>query len=208
MKDLKLLKDLVAETKIDKNTYVYYDQETGKIKRVGGKTESNNLSYIVTDPKVVEPIMKGLKGLDDYIVEYDIAKKSLNIKEIKRPDTEDEKSLLTFKEIPKKLKTRKVDVLVQQDLHRKVWIVKLSKEISESLRKEAVYIKSNLFFSITKKNDPNILYRTISCPISDLVNQENNLGVEFSFKYTVEHTTDLSLYTSKYFDAYKYEVIL
>lgn len=207
MQEFKTLQDLVADTKVNKDTYVYYDQETGKIKRVGGKTESNGLSYITTDPKLVEPIMKGLKGLDDYVVEYDISKKTLNLKEVKRPEAEDEKSLLTFKEVPTLLKTKKVDVLIQQNLKKQVWIIRLSKSIVDSLKSESVYIRSNLFFSVTEKGNPNVLYRTISCPISELVNEENYTGKEFSFKYDIENSTNLSVFTSKYFDAYKYEVI-
>lgn len=207
MKEFENLRKLIADTKVDSNTYVYYDQESGKIKKIGGKSKNTDLSYIITDSKIVEPIMKGLKGLDDYVVEYDISKKKLNLKEIKKPETEDARSLLTFKAVPKQQKTRKIDVLIQQDLKNKCWKIKLSKAIVESLINESIYIRSNLFFSITKKNDPNVLYRTISCPIGELVKEENLEGKSFLFKYDTEYQKDISVYTSNYFDVYKYEVL-
>jgi hypothetical protein len=208
MDSIKNLLELVANTKVDEKTYVYFDQENGKIQKIGGKIDSSGLSFISIDPKKVEPIMKGEKGLDDYVVEFDISLKKLNLKEIHRPETEDERSILTFKEIPLNQKTRKVDVLVQQDKKNKCWNIKLSDKIKESLKQESVYIRSSLFFSITKKNDPNILYRTISCPIGELLKDENKNGVSFPFEYKTEiDNNQLSVYTSKYFDIYKHEVL-
>ena len=199
------LRELIASTKVDNKTYVYFDQETGKIERVGAKTDSDDLSYITVDPKTVEPLMKGEKGLNSYIVEYDIVSKKLNLKELKKPVAEDERSLLTFKEIPVIQKTKKIDVLVQQDFKNCVWKIFLSDKISESLKQEAVYIRSSLFFSITQKNNPNILYRTINCSIAELVENE---FVEFPFESQFEiDKVNLSVYTSTYFDVYKYEVL-
>lgn len=204
MYDLKKIIDLIASTKVDPKTYVYFDQETGKIERIGGKTENTELSYITVNPKIVEPIMKGERGLSDFVVEYDINHKKLAVKELKIPETEDERSLLTFKEIDHQQKTKKVDVLLQQDFKNKVWRIQLSGKIKESLKNESVYIRSSLFFSITKKNDPNILYRTISSPIGELIKD----SVTFPFKYDFEFDKkEVSVYTSKYFDVYKYEVL-
>jgi hypothetical protein len=205
MDSVKSLYDLFKETKIDTKTYVYFDQETGRIEKVGAWTQDDSYSYITVDPSKVAPIMQGEKGLDDFTVEYDIVTKKLNLKEIKRAQEEDERSIVTFKEISKHQKTKKVDVLLQQDFANSTWIVTLSDKIIENLKKESVRITTNLFFSITRKNDPNILYRTISCSIGNLIEHGS---IYFPFNYQFEFDkTEISVYTSTYFDVYKYEVL-
>lgn len=205
MSSIRSLYDLFKETTIDTQTYVYFDQETGKIEKVGSFIKDEPLSYITVDQSKVSPIMKGEKGIDEFIVEYDIVNKKLNLKEVKRAHDNDERSILSFKEISKHQKTKKVDVLIQQDFIEENWKVTLSSKIIENLKKESVRITANLFFSITKKNDPNILYRTISCSIGDLVDKGT---LTFPFESQIEvDKTQISVYTSTYFDVYKYEIL-
>jgi hypothetical protein len=204
MDSLKGLLAVIAETQVNSQTYVYYDSETGKIEKIGGKSDPGKFSYITVDHKIVDPILKGEKSLEDFVVDYDMTKQKLSVKEIKTPETEDERSLITFKQIPKKQKTRKIDVLIQQDIKNKTWMIELSDNIKENLRKESVYIRSNLFFSITKKDDPNILYRTINVPIGELV--KDKIFVSFETNEELD-SAGLSVYTSKYFEIYKHEVL-
>lgn len=204
MDSIKELLSIVADTKVDKKTYVYYNSETGKIEKLGGKSDPGNLSYITVEHKTVESILNGEKSLEDFVVDYDMAKQKLSVREIKTPETEDETSLITFKQIPKTQKTRKIDVLIQQDITKKNWTIDISDKIKENLRKESVYIRSSLFFSITKKDDPNILYRTINVPIGELV--KGTIHIPFSTDEELD-STNLSVYTSKYFEIYKHEVL-
>ena len=205
MNSFEELLRIVSDTKVDSKTYVYFDQETGKIEKIGGKSDPKGLSFITVDSKIVKPILSAEKSLDDYIVEYDITKKQLSVKELKRPETEDERSLLTFKEILKTQKTKKIDVLLQQDFKNKCWAISLSEKIKEQFHDESAYIRSNMFFSVTKKGNPNILYRTISFPISDLIKQDK-LSVPFECDFEFDKL-EVSVYTSSYFDVYKYEVL-
>lgn len=204
MNSLKELLSVIADTKVNSDTYVYYDSENGKIEKIGGQSDPGTLSYITVEHKSVEPILKGEKSLEDFVVDYDMSKQKLTIKEIKTPETEDERSLITFKQIPKTQKTKKVDVLLQQDIQNKKWNIDLSDKIKENLRKESVYIRSSLFFSITKKDDPNILYRTISIPIGELV--KGAVSVPFESDEEIDKKK-ISVYTSKYFEIYKHEVL-
>ena len=59
-----------------------------------------------------------------------------------------------------------------------------------------------LYFSITAKHDPNILYRSLKVSMSEL----NKIHV-IPFEFENEKNKDVSLYTAKYFDSYAHEVI-
>ena len=59
-----------------------------------------------------------------------------------------------------------------------------------------------MYFSITAKHDPNILYRSLKIPLSMLADK-----LVIPFKYDAEHKEDLSIYTAKYFDSYGHEIL-
>jgi len=67
-----------------------------------------------------------------------------------------------------------------------------------------VSLKTHLSFSVTEKNNPNVLYRTLSFPFSQLV---NDFYVVKDFKNDYEFNGDpVSVYTIKRFDSYSYEI--
>ena len=65
--------------------------------------------------------------------------------------------------------------------------------------------KETLYFSITSKYDPNILYRSLEFLIGELITED---VPTIPFKFASESIpTDVSIYTAKYFDSYAHEVI-
>jgi hypothetical protein len=97
------------------------------------------------------------------------------------------------------------DIQVVQDLKNTCWKFLISKELRSNLVENKVSLKVNLGFSITQKNNPNVLYRTLVFPFSQLV---NDYYVVLDFKNDFEFNGDpISLYTIKRFDTYSYEVI-
>jgi len=62
-----------------------------------------------------------------------------------------------------------------------------------------------LFFSITEKHDPNVLYRSLSFNIRELISNES---IIHPFKYKWEFDKkDVSIYTPKFFQNYIHEIL-
>lgn len=106
------------------------------------------------------------------------------------------------------IRTRDVydaDVNVVQNHIKGVWEVYLGKRTKKSLEAVPHFTVDNLFFSVTAKHDPNILQRTLLFSVSDLLKNRKQV---FPFKYKWEYEKhDVSVYTSKYFSTYAYEIV-
>tara|TARA_B110000503_G_scaffold99799_1_gene149282 strand:+ start:16244 stop:17572 length:1329 start_codon:yes stop_codon:yes gene_type:complete len=97
------------------------------------------------------------------------------------------------------------DIVVIENQIDKYWSIRLSNAMKEFLKSSSYRKNDKLYFSITSKYDPNILYRTLDFSLNDLLN--NNYKV-YDFKYDCEFTGDeVSIYTTKFFDSYAHEVI-
>ena len=97
---------------------------------------------------------------------------------------------------------KEYDIIITQDRADKVWHINLNPstlqyfQLSNHVDRDDI-----LYFSITAKHDPNVLYRSIKLPVSLLTDQ---LQLPFEDK---DETRDVSIYTAKYFDSYAHEVI-
>jgi len=96
------------------------------------------------------------------------------------------------------------DITICQDTVNKVWKIIINSTIKKALT-ATINTDYTLYFSITSKNDPNVLYRSLEFTVSNLV-ADGSLTIPF--KYDIESNfDDVSIYTSKYFDNYLHEVI-
>lgn len=106
------------------------------------------------------------------------------------------------------IRTRDVydaDINVVQNHVKGIWEVYLGKKTKKSLEAVPHFTLDNLFFSVTAKHDPNVLQRTLMFSITDLLSSRKKV---FPFKYKWEYEKqDVSVYTSKYFSTYAYEII-
>jgi hypothetical protein len=203
---LDLMK-LVESTKVDASVYVYFDPTAGKIHKIGRKDDTlEKLSWILVHPEDVEPIMSGKKHVDEYKVSFDPDKKHYKL--LERLSTIDDNVYNVLHEIPiKKTDVEKyydVDLIISQNLKETCWKVKISSEIQKACQNGA-FLYKNLLFSITAKHDPNILYRLLRVDFSSLV---LNGYMVFPFEEKFEEVeSDISIFTSKAFDSYIYEVV-
>ena len=73
------------------------------------------------------------------------------------------------------------------------------------LKSSGQLANEKLYFSVTSKYDPNILYRSLEFTIGDLLDETSSI---IPFIYESENSVDdVSIYTAKYFDSYAHEVI-
>ena len=104
-----------------------------------------------------------------------------------------------------RLEVRDIDVNVVQNNLLGCWEIYLGKKTKRSLQKISYVGQDTLYFSVTSKYDPNILYRTMEFSLSKLLNDVSQI---YPYQNDWERTReDVSVYTSKFFDTYSHEVL-
>ena len=93
------------------------------------------------------------------------------------------------------------DIKITQDMQEGEWIISLHTKIEHLLKKTGFNQTRILLFTITKKNDPNVLYRRIELNLLDLV-YNGAIKIPYEHNWEREMST-VSIYTNKYFDDYK-----
>lgn len=97
------------------------------------------------------------------------------------------------------------DLVIVQNLKKGYWEIELNPRTRRYLKSSGFYPKDYVYFSLTAKHDPHILYRTFEFKLGDLI-EENKQVVPF--KYDIEKEgEELSLYTPKYFNNYAHEIV-
>lgn len=97
------------------------------------------------------------------------------------------------------------DINIVQNFEKQCWEVYLGHEVKRSLEVTNYRANERLYFSITAKHDPNILYRTIEFSLNDLLAKTvPNFKFENDFEFNGE---EVSIYTPKYFESYLHEII-
>jgi hypothetical protein len=100
---------------------------------------------------------------------------------------------------------KEIDLLIIQNNLAKHWEVSINPTTKAFLRTSGYSNNDTVYFSITAKYDPNILYESLTIPIQDLISHEEVI-ITFNDKLDYE-SLEPSLYTTKYFENYAHEVI-
>lgn len=183
--------------------YIYYEKSSGIIKKISGKKEDifEDTDILEANYAEVKDIYEGKKSFNDYIVSYDIKLKSFSLilKDINIKTFDINEYL--FK-IPL-LDDTNSDLVVVQNFKKMLWEIKINKKIIQSVKENGVSSYSKLFFSITKKDDPNIIYRSFRFNINEILEKHT---VTIPFVCYQEELENVSVFTNKYFDTYSYKV--
>jgi hypothetical protein len=186
---------------ISNERYVYYD-ESGEIVSI---SNSNDLSgnYIVVSLDKVINFLTGKESTGLYLVVYDtLIKQHL----LKLKYQADEKYFSVKEDIfkIKKMLNQTPDLTVVRDIKNKKWTFKIDSGLKTYLESQKSAYNKKIQFSVTKNNDPHVLYRLIIIDFNDLVDKEI---IELDFIYQSEAAIDdLCVYTTKSFETYSYEV--
>jgi len=101
--------------------------------------------------------------------------------------------------------TKDYDVIIQQNFVDKCWRIVLNPYTKAFLNTSGYSVKDKLYFSVTEKYDPNILYRTLELNAEELLWEK---PTTIPFIYDVEQDgVNVSIYTAKYFEHYAHEVV-
>ena len=186
---------------INQDRYVYFD-ENGEITKITNYKEDENASFVKVDYKLVEKIMEGSLPSFNFMVIYDISIREYVIK----PKISMNEFTYTVNDRIHEIKKNLIDadLTIIQDIKNACWKFNINDSLRSQLLAQNISINTPLFFSITKKHNPHILYRTIEVKFSEILEQ---LDFSVPFVYNDENTTTLSVYTIKKMQSYKYEVL-
>ena len=179
--------------------FVYYDNKTGKIEKISnhGSDQHDCLEVLLEE---VKDILIGKKDLTNYKVIFDFEKRQLQLRE---------NSLFKTPTVTEKLynipqNEQDPDIIISCGTNK--WTVRLAPKHQDYFRSMKSVIDNLKFnFSITNKNDPNILIGMFNISLDDLL---SNPEVDVSEQIDIpKNMKNCSIYTFKYFNAYSYEII-
>jgi len=212
------LNKLLIQEKPDSNTphsfYVYFDEWHGNIISIASKKQNNiEYPYLLTTDPTVKDLMTGTKSLKKYVVAEDYQTQSYKI--VLRDN------YLRLKKAEEYLsKVSELSLSSDQDINIVAYLsdYKIQVYISEELFYKITGLKGNsavhienthgfddLKFYITRKNNPNILYQTISINPVDLVTNKAQL-FDLSRLRTKVQLRDIDIYTKRVFKTYGLKV--
>ena len=178
---------------------VYFDKDSGNITSI---TNSNGIGdYFETDFESVKSLLSGDERIIDYKVVYNTRKFSYEIV----PKTQSIVSVDVDDLIYKITTSQQPQILVIQNNKENKWTVEISEQLRLVLEEKGARLEETLFFSVTQKDNPNILYRTFGCKISDLI-EAKSIDFDYVGQKELKHSA-LSIYTSRKFEYYSHEVI-
>jgi hypothetical protein len=193
---LEFIKNVQKDIQNKSYSYVFFNSETGDIEKISNSyEESQNLSFIKVLTQNLDDIFTGKKRIEDYKVVYNLQKDSHDLiflnDEIIVPHIGDK-----IYQIPRVYESKiySYDLTVRHNNQDHCWNFFLNKNIKR--------ITNKLFFSVTARNDPNILYRTITI---DTNVDDNCISIPFIYEkeFDAKH---VSVYTNKVLKKYAYEV--
>ena len=189
---------------MSKIAYVIFNKDSGEIDSISN-TVTNEDTYIQVPLADVLSLKTGVEDISNYHVQYNPKNKELELKS----KYEFALDALTVNdsiyELPETL-IDDADVQVIQDIPNTCWKIKLGNSIRDNIKRKGINLNANFLFSVTKKGDPNILYKTLSVHIGKTV-ADNYCIVPFDMPF---ETTKIpvSVYTARKFDTYQLTRIL
>ena len=207
------LESLLKKLKVDNSnigSYVYYTKSTGKIHKISSSNKPDgDYKTILIAAEEVKPLLTGQRRTEEFIISYDFILKKIILKEISSDRSYKTVDLMCYqlpvlndKQVPDK---NKYDIIIEQNICRKHWSISISPNTKSFLEDTGVNLQQKLYFSITSKYDPNILYRSLEFSILSLLQPTQ---VALPFVHESEGSIEgVSIYTAKYFNSYIHNVV-
>jgi len=181
--------------------YVYFDNN-GEINSIANR---NNLdgNFIEVELNEVINLITAKEPISKYVVLFDtVTKKHVLRSRFIEEEIQFDINNQVYK-IPI-VKPDRPDFILVQDTKKKKWFLKLDESIKENLKNKSVQFTNSLVFSITKHNDPHILYNLFVVDLKTI--SEQDIEIPFTSEFELDSDA-ISVYTTKRLETYYHEVL-
>lgn len=186
--------------------YVYYDGDTGIINSISNSKQ--DLPFVLVQYEKVKNILEGKDFIENYKIIF-----SPDDKDFVFVRKEDEEEILqsineVIFQLPAIVQTENPtvhdplnDITLIQDFTDTCWKILINGGLASSLRKRNLYFDKHFDFYLTDYNDPNILHKTLSVPVKELIDNFFVILPFDNFEYSGKR---ISIFTRKLFTKYQH----
>jgi len=175
---------------------VYFDQDTGNIISISNVEQDTETNFII-DIQDARPYLDGTKSVTRHKVVYDIRTSSyIIVDKYKKLEADVNDNVYKIKQQDNAQIT--VSFLAQSNM----WKVALSDSAKKDLESKKERINQLLQFSVTQKNNPNILHDYFTTTVQQLL--ENPIMINSQNQFEIDK---YSVYTNRKFQKYSCEVV-
>jgi len=175
---------------------VYFDQDTGNIISISNVEQDTETNFII-DIQDARPYLDGTKSVTRHKVVYDIRTSSyIIVDKYKKLEADVNDNVYKIKQQDNAQIT--VSFLAQSNM----WKVALSDSAKKDLESKKERINQLLQFSVTQKNNPNILHDYFTTTVQQLL--ENPIMINSQSQFEIDK---YSVYTNRKFQKYSCEVV-
>ena len=169
---------------------VYFDKKTGQIQSITTKEKVHLDAYFSTTFNEVEEFISGTKNLIDYKVVYDLKKSNYLI--VHR----NEKIVLDVDNLVHQINSAEnAQLIVTKNNKTKSWQFYIDNKLTKQNNVNASILDETLWFSVTQKNNPNILYRHFTVSLKELTEKET-IDINFDSQEELD-LSSYSVYTNR-----------
>lgn len=183
------------DLQLNHDRYICFNDK-GQIEKISRRPDDNleSLKVQYTD---VKDFLDGSESLINYCVEYDFLEKKYKLKNLK--EWQEDRLISSFiYEIPETVE-EDYEIKIIQNNKDQCWQLEINPTLLETLRDQNISFNPvEQHFSVTKKYDPNVLYRTIK------FDDTKKVPYEYDFEFDKYEVT---VYTIRKFSTYLHEVI-
>jgi len=183
--------------------YVCFDLNSGEILRIANEVYDTD-NYVEVDISEVMMLQTGEEPTCSYMVKYNLEKNTyeFKVKDDLEINTQNINNLIY--QIPADNLTDP-DLTLVQDFYNTCCKFFIGKNFKKNITNQTVSLNKKLQFSVTVKDDPNILYKTFVVDFAETVKQ-NYSTLPFTEEFE-NKLVDLSIYTTRRFNTYQYKRI-
>lgn len=180
--------------------FVCFEKETGKIDQITNELPAQHVNFIEVDSEEVTTLLSGKENISSYIVEFDPLENMLKLRH--RNDLS--KVYIDIKKAVYKIPVQNTnpDLEIVQDFDNTCWKFLLGDNLKSNLRSGGANYSKNLTFSVTKKYDPNLLFRTLKINLKEIIHKHYFI-LPFEMQFETDKI-DVSIFTEKLFNNYKF----
>lgn len=173
--------------------YCHYDKKTGSVLAIKNHTNDSDDFFEITN-NVAAEFNSGKEHIINYFVVWNKQEKKYKLE--KKDSAKIENLKNNFVEITCSHDDAEIHII--KDFQNKIWKICVTEDLYKQYDKIESVASDYLYFSITSKGDPHLLYRTLIVNIKDLL--DNTVIIPFDNNDFLNK--NYSIYTNKKFDSY------